>query len=378
MEIRIRHIAAHALQALAVCAACLVLCACSHDDVIGDEDIPGDIVQVGFRIRLSEEYGSRAAGTRADEAGVPFGYDDPAEYETGTGYENYIGIAGRDFRFLLFDEYGHFVETMTVLGIFSADGSEYPSEYNVLCSLTEKPEAPFRVVALANWGAGNYPHDADLTEGVTTIGWACGSGAYAYTPPAGAPFTPSAETPIPMYGVKTCSVSLEAGKNCYIGTIYLLRAMAKVEVVCREGAGLELASVTLSGYNDKGFCAPYGMESNTSYVSGPHIPADAVTVNDATLGFRISENKDRAVIYIPEYRNKGSDVTPCRLSVTFTDNEGMTYPVEFCEYENGKATDTRFDILRNVCYRFTVDKQTEFTVDVVPYGEKWLNPVFGL
>lgn len=375
MEIRKRHFVAHALRAFAACLACLALCACSHDDA-EEVEVPDGYVQVGFRISLSKEYGSHAPAMRADGSWLPSDYTNPDLYEVGTGYENYIGLTERDFRFLLFDENGKFVERMDVLGIYTSDGDEYATEYNVLCSLAKKPEGVFRVVALANWGAGNYPLDANLTPGVTTIDQACGSGVFAYSPSAGAPFTPSAETPIPMFGVATCNVTLQEGTTCDIGTIYLLRAMAKVEVICKEGAGLELASVTLSAHNDRGFCAPTGMESNTSYVSSPHIPANAAAIG--TTALTISESKDRAVIYIPEYLNKGDAAAPCSLSVTFADNLSRSYPVEFCEYVDGKATATRFDILRNVCYRFTVDKQAEFTVDLIPYGEKWLEPVFGL
>lgn len=71
--------------------------------------------------------------------------------------------------------------------------------------------------------------------------------------------------------------------------------------------------------------------------------------------------------------------TPCQLSVTFVDNPDKHYPVDFCEYDSdGKPTGNRLDILRNVCYRFTVDKTAEFTVDLLPYGVEDLNPDFGI
>lgn len=365
------------LSALAICIACFTLHGCSHNDAFHDKDIPDGIVQVGFRIKLSEEYNSRTPRTRADGTTLPPDYDDPTKYETGTGYENYIGIDDRDFRFLLFDGNNKFVETMTVLGIFSAGDSEHPLEYNVLCSLTKKPEGTFKVMALANWGVGNYPQDTNLTEGVTTIDDVCEGNTYVYNPVTDGTFIPSTETPIPMYGVKSSDMNLEAGRRNDIGDLYLLRAMAKVEVVCQDGSGLELASVSLVRYNTKGFCAPNGMDVNTSYVSEPHIPADAVPDESTSLDFRISTNKDKAVIYIPEYRNTGTD-RHCRLSVTFADNTDKQYTIDFREYSNGKPSGGWLDILRNCCYRFTVDKTAEFEVDLIPYGVIWLDPSFGI
>lgn len=378
MRTRIRYIVTSLRMIFMVCIACLVLHGCNREDApfsgSSDSDTPDAIVQVGFRIRLNDGYGTQTARTRADAASLPPDYNDPTKYLSGIGYENYIGFANRDFRFLLFNNDGKFVEAMTVLGIIPAEGSEYPSEYTVLCSLTKKPEGTFKVMALANWGIGNYPQGGNLVEGVTTINDICESNTYIYGPTAHGTFTPSAETPIPMYGIKTCNMKLEANKRNDIGDLYLLRAMAKVEVVCREDAGLELASVTLDRYNTKGFRAPDAMDANTAYVLTPHIPADAAT--GASLNFHISTNKDKAVIYIPEYRNTESE--HCQLYVTFADNTDKQYTVVFREYSNGKPAGNWLDILRNCCYRFTVDKTAEFEVDLIPYGVIELEPGFGI
>lgn len=384
MKTRIRHIVMRTLQILMVSIACFTLYGCDQDNTVQDDEgsgtIPNSIVQVGFHIRLSEEYGRRVAETRADGITLPADYGDSTKYGIGTGYENYIGIADNDFCFLLFDGEGKFVETMNVLDIFAVGDSEYSSEYTVFCSLTKKPGGTFKVVALTNWGAGNYPQSANLIKGVTTIDDVCkdNSYTYAYPPVSCTSFIPSNATPIPMYGVKTCeNVHLEVDKRNDIGDLYLLRAMAKVEVICHEDSELELASVSLSRYNTKGFRTPEGMDLNTTYVTGPHIPADVVTNETTFLDFRISASKDKAVIYIPEYRNTGTD-RHCRLFLTFTNNIDRQYTIDFREYDNGKPTGAWFDILRNYCYRFTVNKTPEFEVEVASYGETWLDPVFGL
>lgn len=372
---RIRHIVARAIPALTACLTCIVFHGCIYDH-LPEDNAPDDIVQVSFRIRLGEDYGTRLPESRADDTSRPIDYKTSEKYETGTGYENYIGIADNDFRFLLFDNDGKFVETMETLYIVPVGEDKYSSDYTVLCTLTKKPGARFRIVALANWGS--YPQDANLTAGVTTIHDVCEDAEMNNTYNYSAPFTPSAETPIPMYGVKTCTMPLNTDRYIDIGDLYLLRALAKEEVICKETPYLELHSVQLTGYNPNGYCAPLGMYDNTGYVSAPHIPAYTGSNVTTPLEFQVSEDKSKAWIYIPEYLNKEAG-TPCRLSVTFTDNTDKQYTVDFCQYDSGgNPTGNRLDILRNVCYRFTVDKTAEFAVDLVPYGVKDLNPDFGI
>lgn len=375
---KIRNFAIH----MCVCvAAGAITPACTDTSAIPVE--PSDtagLVEMGFHIRLSENYDSRSRAdmARSEIDFLPSDYNDPSKYEAGTGYENYIDISGNDFRFILFDEAGKYLETPWLKGIHPTGDGEFPSEYTVICELKEIPAGTFKVVALVNWGAGNYPGEDDLVKGVTTIDDVCSANTFDYTPAAGSPFVPSTTTPIPMYGIKTCEhMTLTTGDVNDLGDLYLLRALAKVEVVCGQESGLELEKVTLDRFNNKGFFTPQGMFFNTTYVTFPHIPSDAVATSAASLDFVISENRDKAVIYIPEYRNTG-DGNHCRLTITFTDNSERHYTVDFEEYSGGKPTGNLFDILRNCCYRFTVDKTPDFRVDVVPYGVSWLDPEFGL
>lgn len=375
MRSRIRHIIAYLFRTLAVCIIIPVFHGC-NSEIVNPGDISDDIVQMSFRIRLGDGYGTRIPDSRAEVNSLPPDYDDTTKYETGIGYENYIGIAQKDFLFLLFDSNGKFVETMKVIAIYSVDDAKSPSDYNVLCTLTKKPDATFRIVVLANWGADSYPGDADLTAGVTTISDVCeGIGAkntYHYD----SPYTPSATTPVPMYGVKTCTMPNTTDRYIDIGDLYLLRAMAKVEVICKAGSGLELASVNLVNYNTTGYSAPQGMYDNTNYTTAPHIPEDAVDTQ-TSLAFQVSADKSKAVIYIPEYENTGA-VPRSWLSLTFADNTDKHYTIDFREYSDGKPAGDWFDILRNCCYRFTVDKTAEFSVDLIPYGVIELEPGFGI
>lgn len=344
--------------------------------------LPGDgaeTVQIGFRMRLFNEY-------NASRSALPSDYDDPSKYEQGTGFENYICIDGNDFCFILFDGKGKYVQILTALSIeLSPSGLDY-TDYTVLCAALGNPGPEFRIVVLANWGAGNYPAASELVKGVTTIDDVCSAAksVYSYSPSADAPFAPSAATPIPMYGVKTCAVTLLPDIRNDIGVIYLLRAMAKIEVRCNPNndPALELESVKMDGYNTRGFCAPVGMTDNTGYVSSTHIP-ESVAEAGAMLDFTVSPDRQKAVIYVPEYRNTPApsgalSPAPCRLIVTFADNTERQFTIRFATYTDGVPTDESLDVLRNVLYRFTVSKSEQFEVTLKPYGVVDLNPDFGL
>ena len=57
------------------------------------------------------------------------------------------------------------------------------------------------------------------------------------------------------------------GMLTHLGTVHLLRAMAKVEVSCKT-SGWTLEKVELLRYNATGYCAPSGVYSQDDYVKG--------------------------------------------------------------------------------------------------------------
>lgn len=369
------HTVMRVIRILTACVAILMLQSCGSDEADKvPADGPEETIQVGFRMRVDSRYGSSKSRMPAD-------YDDPSKYVPVAGYENYIGLDKYDYRFLLFDGEGRYHQTLAVLTIGESDAGAGYTDYNVLCVMNGKTEGQFRIVALANWGVDGYPAEPTLRKGVTTIADVCSyaGGIYSYSPASDGTFTPSADTPIPMYGVKTCDVDLKPNVQNHVGTIYLLLAMARIEVECDPAneSALELASVKLAGYSTRGYCAPEGMADNTDYVTAAHIPSGAA--NSGELDFTISTDKRKAVIYVPEYRNTSPAASPCRLLVAFADNPARVYTVEFKEYVGGRPSATQLDVLRNMLYRFTVNKTyTGFEVEVEPYTPWTLDPEFGL
>ena len=255
----------------------------------------GTSVQVGFTLTTGE-VSSRAV---------------PEGEEPGSGYENYIDIEGEDFRILLFDAANKYLTTFEPTIIRATDDSQYPQTYYVEGELPEA-YSNFKLVVLANWGKDAYP--TNLEEGVTTIDKVCTS-TYTYNAANNTSIIPSAENKIPMYGVKTCTETLRADLLTDLGTVDLLRAMAKIEVKCSESLeDITLTGVTLHHYNTSGMCAPkeiygnttdWGVDTGTDCSHGIHLP------ENVTQGESLSFNKvgESYIIYVPEFDNKTTGVT---------------------------------------------------------------------
>ncbi len=335
-------------------------------------------MQVGFRIALGET--SSAYDTRAD-------LDDG----TAVDYENYIDLENRDYRIYFFSTDDKYIDTFTPETLIPLNDNPLRAKlYEVVGKIEEPLPDAFKVVVLANWPSYPMP-----VAGRTTIDDICTSASSLYE--YRTPFRLSREHTIPMFGVKSCSdMIFVPDMLTYVGTIHLLRAMAKVEVVCPTDTWT-LESVTLDRYNSRGYCAPQGVYDQSDYIfnengvvdyvkrlhlSGDRNDSDAKT----PLAFeKIAEG--RYTVYIPEYRNTAPDGTKApdaaQIDVKFKEFPDKEYPIEFKFYnapENGAALGDPFDIRRNRYYRFSVVKsaEPEFIVDVFPYEVQELDPGFGI
>ena len=333
-------------------------------------------VQVGFRISLGA-LGGAARATRAD------GYDDGR----GVDYENHIDFEHGSYRFLFFDLQNRYLASFTPTRLRPVEFGAFRSKvYEVGGTIPKPLPEDFKVVVLANW-----PDYADgLTVGVTTIEQICSAacGRYAYTPPFRL-----GERLIPFYGVKLCEgVTFIRDLQTDLGTIHLLRAMAKIEVACVT-PGWNISGVALQRYNAAGYCAPsgvygFGDYSWPDYVGTLHLVGDRNDAEPKSLDFAPSA-QGTFVAYVPEYRNLAGGTTDVRaqdaaeLRVTFRESGDKEYPVEFKYYTSvpaGSRLGDPFDIRRNYYYKFTITKAAEplIVVDVYPYEEVELDPGFGL
>jgi hypothetical protein len=173
---------------------------------------------------------------------------------------------------------------------------------------------------------------------------------------------------IPMWGVATyADLKLLPGTSEDLGTIYLLRAMAKVEVTLDEKLINEgkysLDNVMLNKYNKKGFSLPSGYEKveTTSYLNTETVFNLNKSIVNERLAFKEDKNKTSYIIYIPEYDNTSQESTPSQINLTVNNKE---YTLEFKNYS---GTEQSFDIIRNHYYKFNITSVAPEDIEIKLY-----------
>ncbi|MCD7721997.1 MAG: hypothetical protein LUI09_07185 [Prevotellaceae bacterium] len=357
-------------------AAASLLCACS-DEARQMEEPQEETVQLSLTIQ-----------TRATTA--------PDGYEAGSKYENYINVAGGDYRIYFFDSDNKYITTFDSSDNIAIGGYE-DQEYSTYHVIGKAPQglvdnaSDFKIVMLANWGTVNYPSDEDLEAGVTTIDDICNATFDAFT---NFQLSPSTNL-IPFYGVHEYkNVTFNQGEATLLdGSLTLLRAMAKVEVILEENddVGYEDADfeyVRIYRYNSKGYCAPYQIYSESQYDHNYTYDLDFVDdlrlVNNANdtdtdgkyLTMLQSEGASDGIIgkwiaYVPEYDNSGDDYSYIEVKINYSYTPDRIY---FANYTDGETdnTDTskRYDIHRNYLYRFRI---TDVNGYLRVHVDKWEN-----
>ena len=301
--------------AFAALLSLLSLASCSRNDQITVPNGEEGKVYVTLTLSINgEEAGSRATWNPEQDTD-----------EQGVGWENEIN----NLQILIYDENNTYAGT--VEGLFGSG-----DQYIGTLSGTNWQSGTYKFVVLANFTATNTnPALADLAS-------------ITYNQDA---------TYIPMYGVRKGTFTFEAGENTNIGSIDLLRAMAKVEVSFSEDFPTDeytIEGIIVSSYNTKGYCVPKGYasvdntgdldreEAGTAYSFNP-LPPPSTT----PLTFKKEDGK--YYLYLPEYENTETNAATIQVTVN-----GETYPLEFKNYENGTPTGAPYDIVRNHIYRYTI------------------------
>lgn len=362
-------------------AATAMLSSCSREDSQNGAVPAKSNVSVGFRISLGEP---ASPSTRSVE------YDDGKS----TDYENYIDF--RNYRVMFFDKSNRYLAAFKPTDLIPVEDNPLRSRlYEAIGKIDWSSDEPFpedfKVVIMANWHS--YPSNPKV--GQTTIDDICNCAASRYD--YAAPFVLSADNAIPMYGVKLFEgVSFRPDMLTYLGTIYMLRSMAKIEVKCPT-KGWTIESVKLHRYNRIGLCAPDKVYDEPDYVEGGYYSDGSLDIHivdgvaeDGELSFEKLDD-GRFVIYVPEYRNttdgrsKAADAAEIR--VKFEERQDKDYVIDFKYYENPPenfAIGDWFDIRRNYYYKFSISKNAEYddnlkiSIDVNPYDEYTLDPIFGV
>ena len=175
---------------------------------------------------------------------------------------------------------------------------------------------------------------------------------------------PAAEgSAIPMWGVKEANVTpLINSERLDLGTIWLLRAAAKIEVKLskqEKDKNTKINSATLKYYNQTGYVLPSGalsvddtrnLDQENCFRGYRH-----AAVN---LPFYKDEQTGSVYLYVTEYNNLDYSGERNKISLDFNikgQNKTLEDAISFCNYSSGKPVEnSHYNIVRNHIYEFEV------------------------
>lgn len=172
---------------------------------------------------------------------------------------------------------------------------------------------------------------------------------------------------IPMWGVHTIeSLTLTPGERTSLGTIDLLRAMAKIEVVLADNLvdeGYVITDAILNKYNEKGNLFPTGTDIENTIEYGmdacfnPFDAGNNTPINASGLHFDVASDSTNCVIYVPEYDNDTNDLQFQAIISQRSSNNGSLTPITGTESFPGihlMSNTKDKGIVRNHWYRYTI------------------------
>ena len=341
---------------------------CSQDEALEEVvETRNEKLQVSFTLNLGE--GGMESRTTWE------GYDKNdanAEGETGNNIENKV----EDIQVLLFsNDDNTFLGEVSISAFYPTEGDSHLYKfYGELPTLpTDKSIMDTnkylncKIMVLANCSV-----DPSQISGTTTINTLLEAATFNFNG------NPSL---IPMWGVlkviPTDQILMkENGFPNPLPDIYLLRAMAKVEVIMKA-EDHEISSIAINRYNNTGYCVPtgYGTTTDTKALVRNSAFRSTNRVNSGQQSFfnnvsTVTENGNTYkcyTIYVPEYDNLSNGVTPSTITVQL-DGKSKSYTIK--HGTNGKNTE--YNIVRNHIYRYNITKvndgaELELTLVVNPW-----------
>ena len=169
---------------------------------------------------------------------------------------------------------------------------------------------------------------------------------------------------IPMWGVRTTELDLAYDARNRIEDIYLLRAMAKVEVMLHPdiAADFDLSAVVVDKYHTTGNVLPNGYAdvTDTRNLNQQDVFHPNDTSSDTDLSFTEVAELEAFYVYLPEYRNVDVD-SPARIRVEI---DGKSYTIRFKQYAGGQPAGEAYNIVRNHYYKYTITSVSNETLEV--------------
>ena len=340
----------------------IVPVSCIKEDM-GSENC--DMTYVTFSLRIERETRSL---TRAETWGDEY---NKSAYEND--YDNYIDITS--LQVLLFDSSTNiYAGTLEDMFYQSAPGADYITfTGKAPSSLTPKS---YKIVILANAGITALTVDSSTLSDLYSLTYTL----YENSSPK--------DIAIPMWGITTADLTLVKGAKQDIGTIYLLRSMARVVVYLNQNVYLsgstekfadryDIKSVSISNYNQSGYVLPstYADVSETTEITTEDGSFNeyVTSATDLTVSSTILMNSvsgDSVIVYLPEIENSDGSV---KISVTLTGNNIDSTSTDY-SYEDAITflQDTAYcDIVRNHSYNFKINGayngSLTATLEVLPW-----------
>lgn len=320
---------------------------CGFDDGYDNEDQNDDAVRVAFRMSYAN------GNTRAANEG----WDDYDPKDDGTAYENAINT--EQLQIKVCDENGTIIgDVENVIAI--NNGTDTNPDYSI---------------------TGTWENAADKLSKAKKIMVFANCGTSIVTPGniQNLAFARSATTQyIPMWGVTTLTNELVVGKSNNLGTIDMLRSLAKVKVKLADGMKsrkYSLGAMQLNNYNTSGYTLPltYNTVASTAAIRfGNSLHANSSWAQSITM----TNNDDESImLYIPEYDNINAATdrkATISLQLMRDGEEEGNYTLHFCNYTPEGAPDaaSTYNIQRNHYYEYTVGR-TDDQVKIVLNVKEW-------
>ena len=320
---------------------------CGFDDGYDNEDQNDNAVMVAFRMSYAN------GNTRAANEG----WDDYDPKDDGTAYENAINT--EQLQIKVCDENGTIIgDVDNVIAI--NNGTDTNPDYSI---------------------TGTWENAADKLSKAKKIMVFANCGTNIVTPGniQNLAFTRASTTQyIPMWGVTTLTNELVVGKSNNLGTIDMLRSLAKVKVKLADGMKARkysLGAMQLNNYNTSGYTLPltYNTAASTAAIRfGNSLHANSSWAQSIAM----TGNADESImLYIPEYDNINAATdrkATISLQLMRDGEEEGNYTLHFCNYTPEGAPDaaSTYNIQRNHYYEYTVGR-TDDQVKIVLNVKKW-------
>lgn len=320
---------------------------CGFDDGYDNEDQNDDAVRVAFRMSYAN------GNTRAANEG----WDDYDPKDDGTAYENAINT--EQLQIKVCDENGTIIgDVENVIAI--NNGTDTNPDYSI---------------------TGTWENAADKLSKAKKIMVFANCGTSIVTPGniQNLAFTRASTTQyIPMWGVTTLTNELVVGKSNNLGTIDMLRSLAKVKVKLADGMkarNYSLGAMQLNNYNTSGYTLPltYNTVASTAAIRfGNSLHANSSWAQSIVM---TGDDDESIMLYIPEYDNINAATdrkATISLQLMRDGEEEGNYTLHFCNYTPEGAPDaaSTYNIQRNHYYEYTVGR-TDDQVKIVLNVKEW-------